>query len=56
MEDTFAGKNLVLRYNSELDVTQIFEKLANGKEERVNPFSAFWFSWTAAHPDTEVYK
>ncbi len=26
------------------------------KLERINPFAAFWFSWAAAHPDTELYK
>ncbi len=56
VEDIFEGKNLILRYDNELDVTQIFEKLSDGSEERVNPFSAFWFSWTSAHPDTEIYK
>lgn len=56
VEDTFGGRNFVLRYDSELDVTQIFERFSDGSETRVNPFSAFWFSWAAAHPDTEVYK
>ncbi len=55
VEDTFEGKDLVLRYDSALDVTHIFEKLPDGSEERINPFSAFWFSWAAAHPDTKVY-
>jgi hypothetical protein len=56
VQDVFEGKNFTLRYDEELDVTQIFEKFPNGAEERFNPFSAFWFSWASAHPDTEVYK
>ena len=56
VEDAFEGNNFVLRYDSDLDVTQIFKKLADGSEARINPFSAFWFSWAAAHPDTELYK
>lgn len=56
VEDTFAGMNLVLRYNEALDAVRIFKKLLDGTEERINPFSAFWFSWAAAHPETELYK
>lgn len=55
-EDTFAGMNLVLRYNENLDAVRIFKRLPDGSEERINPFSAFWFSWAAAHPETELYK
>ena len=53
--DTFEGTEFVLRHNTDLDVVQIFKKV-NNKEERVNPFSTFWFSWVAAHPNTELYQ
>lgn len=56
VEDSFAGTTFVLRYDRELDVVRIFEKLPNEREERINPFSAFWFSWAAAHPDSALYK
>ncbi|MBI1971312.1 MAG: DUF3179 domain-containing protein [Candidatus Wildermuthbacteria bacterium] len=56
IEDSFAGTVFVLRYDEKLDVVRVFEKLADGREERINPFSAFWFSWAAAHPDTSLYK
>jgi len=56
VEDTFEGTSIVLRYNKELGVVRVFKKLVDGSEERMNPFSAFWFSWAAAHPQTELYK
>ncbi|MCH8837418.1 MAG: DUF3179 domain-containing protein [Candidatus Marinimicrobia bacterium] len=55
VEDTFEDTNIVLRYNKELEIVRMFKKLPDGQEERINPFSSFWFSWTAAHPDTELY-
>ena len=56
VEDSFEGTDIVLRYDTELDVVRMFRKLANGEEERINPISGFWFSWAAAHPDTELYQ
>jgi len=55
VEDTFEGATFILRHDSELDVIRMF-RLKEGKEERVNPISGFWFSWAAAHPDTALYK
>jgi len=54
--DTFEGQDIILRYDKDLEVVRMFKKLPSGKEERINPFSAFWFSWAVAHPDTELYK
>jgi len=56
IEDTFAGRIIVAEYQEDLDVTRLFEKKADGTLERINPFANFWFSWVAAHPDTELYK
>jgi len=56
VEDTFEGVNILLRLDKDLDVVQMFEKLPDGSEERIAPISGFWFSWAAAHPDTELYK
>ena len=56
IEDKFAGKTIVVRYEVDLDVVRIFEKKADGTLIRINPFPSFWFSWVAAHPDTELYK
>jgi len=56
VEDAFAGSTFVLRYDGELDVVRVFEKSPDGTEKRINPFSAFWFSWVAVHPDTSLYK
>ncbi len=56
VRDNFQGTNLVLRHDKELDVVRVFKVLTDGSKERINPFSSFWFSWAAAHPDTELYK
>ena len=56
VEDSFEGTELVLRYDKELDVVRMYKKGSGGEEERINPISGFWFSWVAAHPDTELYK
>jgi len=54
--DVFEGITFVLRHDKDLDVVRIFKKLDDGTLERVNPISGFWFSWVAAHPDTELLK
>src|SRR3989338_4566579 len=54
--DQFEGKIIIARYEREIDVVRLFEKKADGTVERINPFGAFWFSWAAAHPDTELLK
>lgn len=54
--DKFAGKTIVARYEKDIDAVRLFEKKSDGTLERINPFAAFWFSWAAAHPETELYK
>lgn len=54
--DVFEGETFVLRHEKELDAVRMFKKLENGNLEQINPFSAFWFSWAAAHPDTSVFQ
>lgn len=54
--DEFAGKTIIARYEPDLGAVRLLEKKADGTLERINPFSAFWFSWVAAHPNTELYK
>jgi len=56
VEDTFEGTTFVLRHDQELDVVRMYKKQEDGSEERVNPISGFWFSWAAAHPDTELLQ
>lgn len=56
IEDQFAGKTIVAVYEKDLDVIRLFERQSDGSLERINPFGAFWFSWAAAHPETELYK
>lgn len=54
--DTFEGHTFVLRYYEDLDVVRIFERLPDGTEERVNPLGQYWYSWSAIHPETQLYK
>ena len=56
VEDTSEGTEIGWRHDEELDVVRMCKKLAGGQEERINPISGFWFSWVAAHPDTELFK
>ena len=56
LNDLFNGNTFVLQYEENLDVIRVYKKLSNGNLERVNPISGFWFSWVAAHPNTELYK
>lgn len=55
VEDNFEGKTIIAKYEPDIDAVRLFEK-KNGELLRINPFGAFWFSWVAAHPDTELYK
>lgn len=56
LQDSFQGKTFLIEHEAELDVVRIFEWKSDGELERINPFGAFWFSWVAAHPDTELLK
>lgn len=56
IEDTFEGKTIVARYDRESNSARIFEKRADGSLVRLDTVGAFWFSWAAAHPGTELYK
>ncbi|MBI3335149.1 MAG: DUF3179 domain-containing protein [Candidatus Portnoybacteria bacterium] len=56
LEDAFQDTTLVLQYEKDLDAVRMFKKKDDGTRERINPFSAFWFSWASVHPQTEVYK
>lgn len=53
--DVFEGETLVVRYEKDIDAVRIYKQGPDGLT-RINPFSAFWFSWATAHPDTEVFK
>lgn len=56
VEDQFAGRTIVAEYQADIDAVRLFERKSDGSLERINPFAAFWFSWAAAHPETELYK
>ena len=62
VEDVFQGKTIVAEYEKDIDAVRLFSAeggSASGGERklvRINPFGSFWFSWVAAHPDTELLK
>ncbi len=62
IEDVFQGKKIIVQYEKDIDAVRLFsaegESASGGEKKlvRINPFGAFWFSWAAAHPDTELYK
>ncbi len=55
VRDAFQSQKLLLRHDRELDAVRMFRERADGTLERINPFSAFWFSWSSVHPGTELY-
>nr|MBI3495013.1 DUF3179 domain-containing protein [Candidatus Berkelbacteria bacterium] len=55
-EDTFEGKTIVGDYDKQHDIVRLYEKNKDGSLKRINPVGAFWFSWVAAHPDTQLYN
>ena len=56
VEDRFENKTIIVQYEKDIDAVRLFEKKSDGTLERINPFGSFWFSWVAAHPDTELLK
>jgi len=62
VEDVFQEKTIVAQYEKDIDAVRLFSAeggSASGGEKklvRINPFGSFWFSWVAAHPDTELLK
>jgi len=56
IEDVFAGKTIIAQYDESLDAVRLFEKTSSGDRIRINPFPNYWFSWKAAHPNTEIYQ
>ncbi len=54
--DNFAGKTIVARWEKDIDAARLYERKADGSLERINPFTAYWFSWAAARPGTELFK
>lgn len=56
IEDSFQGNTIVAEYKKDIDAVELFEKKRDGTLVRIEYVGAFWFSWAAAHPDTELYK
>lgn len=52
-EDEFNGQTIVIEKNAE-GIVRMFRGASEGEDQ---PFiGGFWFSWLAAHPDTELFK
>ncbi len=56
IEDAFANRIIVGIYEAEGDTVRLFEKTPNRGLQRLAPFTSFWFSWAAAHPETDIYQ
>ena len=56
VEDYFQGKTIVARYEKDIYAVRLFEKKSDGTLKRISAFPNFWFSWVAAHPDTELFQ
>jgi hypothetical protein len=53
--EEFQDKTIVAKYDKKLDSVKLFER-KNEELERLPATSAYWFSWSSAYPDTELYK
>lgn len=53
--DKLDGRTLQITYDEKTEEIRIIEKTKKRKTV-IAPFYAYWFSWVAAHPTTEVYK
>jgi len=51
LKDTFAGKQLVISFDTENRDGVIKDKTGN----TIASINSFWFAWYAFHPDTEIY-
>lgn len=51
LNDTFQGKNFVVKYDQQSDSAEIIDNDGN----IIPTVTNFWFAWFAFHPDTEVY-
>lgn len=56
VRDSFQERTIIARYEEDIDAVRLYEEKSDGILERLAPVGAFWFSWAAAHPGTEVYK
>lgn len=50
--DSFAGQNLEISFDKDTQTIEI-QNIDSG--EAIIPFYSFWFSWVAAHPNSEVF-
>ncbi len=51
-QDTFAGQELLIQYNSEAETAQVY----TAEGTRIASVELFWFAWYAFHPETEVFE
>ncbi len=51
LNDTFQGKNLIVKYDQKSDSAEIIDNDGN----IILTVTNFWFAWIAFHPETAVY-
>lgn len=56
IKDRFANETIVGRYEQEVGAARLYRERSDGSLEQLPVVGAFWFSWAAAHPETELYK
>jgi len=56
IEDTFAGKKVLIKYNPKTDTAYIASSPDKLEMAGIDFVYTFWFAWYAMHPDTEVYQ
>lgn len=55
IEDEFQGQKIIAEFDEDTEVVKLYTK-EDGEKVRLPTISSYWFSWVAAHPDTELYK
>lgn len=53
IDDTFAGLNLRIEYDADLETIKITNKDTG---EIVDSVYSFWFAWVAVFPNTEIFE
>lgn len=55
IEDDFGDVTIVAEYIMSEDIIRFYRADEDGKKMRLETIPSFWFSWVAAHPDTELF-
>ena len=50
-----ARRNLSIEYHRDADLVRVFVHLTDGSRRPLTTLRAFWFAWSAFHPDTALF-